>query len=83
MVRGFQQKPDVPSEAIEALIYPNQQYYKDKGFDDAKIREDIENCVRTVNKTLLGYKKIEKITILDQPMDMTTTQKIKRGSVKV
>ena len=83
MVRGFQQKPDVPSEAIEALIYPNQQYYKDKGFDDAKIREDIENCVRTVNKTLLGYKKIEKITILDKPMDMTTTQKIKRGSVKV
>ena len=29
----------------------------------------------------VGYKKIEKITILDKPMEMTTTKKIKRANV--
>jgi long-chain acyl-CoA synthetase len=34
-----------------------------------------------VNAKLSGYKKISKVTILDKPMEMTTTQKIKRNLV--
>ena len=82
MVRGYQQKKDVPCEAIEAVIYPSGDYYKEKGFSTEEIRKDIEATVTSVNKNLLGYKKIEKITILDRPMDMTTTQKIKRANVR-
>ena len=81
LVRGFQQKKNVPCECIEAVIYPSKDYYKEKGFDDEQIKADIEATVKSVNATLMIYKKIEKITILDKPMDMTTTKKIKRNLV--
>ena len=81
LVRGYQQKKDVPCEAIEAVIYPSPDYYKEKNMDKAAVTADIEETVKLVNKSLVGYKKIEKITILDQPMDMTTTKKIKRNTV--
>ena len=45
------------------------------------IRKDIEATVTQVNRSLVGYKKIEKVTIIDKPMDMTTTKKIKRNTV--
>ena len=38
--------------------------------------------VSEVNRNLVGYKKIEKVTIVDKPMEMTTTKKIKRNLVK-
>ena len=82
LVRGFQQKKDVPCECIEAVIYPSKDYYKEKGFDKDQIKADIEETVKTVNASLMIYKKIEKITILDEPMDMTTTKKIKRNLVQ-
>ena len=82
LVRGFQQKKDVPCECIEAVIYPSKDYYKEKGYNESQIKADIEETVKAVNATLMIYKKIEKITILDQPMDMTTTKKIKRNLVK-
>ena len=63
------------------MIYPSEDYYKEKGFSREEIGKDIEATVTAVNKTLVGYKKIEKITILDKPMDMTTTKKIKRNTV--
>lgn len=81
LIRGYQQKKDVPCEAIEAVIYPSSEYYKDKGMDAAAIQKDIEDTVTQVNRSLVGYKKIEKITILDKPMEMTTTKKIKRANV--
>lgn len=81
LVRGFQQKKDVPCECIEAVIYPSKDYYKEKGYDEAQIKDDIEATVKAVNATLMIYKKIEKITIIDKPMDMTTTKKIKRNLV--
>ena len=82
LVRGFQQKKDVPCECIEAVIYPSKDYYKEKGYNESQIKADIEETVKAVNATLMIYKKIEKITILDQPMNMTTTKKIKRNLVK-
>lgn len=80
LIRGFQQKKDVPCECIEAVIYPSKDYYKDKSSEE--IRKDIERIISEVNKDLSGYKKIEKLTILDEPMEETTTRKIKRGTVK-
>ena len=82
LVRGFQQKKNVPCECIEAVIYPSPDYYKEKGFNSDEIKKDIEKTVKEVNADLMGYKKIEKITIIDKPMDMTTTKKIKRATVK-
>ena len=82
LIRGFQQKKDVPCECIEAVIYPSKDYYKDKGMSTEEIKKDIEKVISEVNKELAGYKKIEKLTVLDQPMEETTTRKIKRGMVQ-
>ena len=79
-IRGFQLKPDVPSESIEAVIHPSDEYSKGKSKEE--IESHINEIVSIVNKDLVGYKKIEKITILDKPMEVTTTQKIKRRTVK-
>ncbi len=82
LIRGFQMKKDVPSECIEAVIYPSEDYYKEKNLSPDEIRKDIEGIISEVNKNLVGYKKIEKLTIVDKPMEMTTTKKIKRNLVK-
>lgn len=80
LIRGFQLKPNVPSESIEAVIHPSAEY--SKGKDKAEVEKHINEIVSEVNKNLVGYKKIEKITILDEAMEVTTTQKIKRRTVK-
>ena len=82
LIRGFQMKKDVPCECIEAVIYPNSEFYKDKNMSKEEIEKEITEIVNTVNKDLVGYKKIEKVTFLDEPMEMTTTKKIKRNTVK-
>lgn len=74
LIRGYQEKKDVPSECIEAVIYPDPDL-KDK---EARVNE----IVKEVNQKLVGYKKISKVTIVDKPMVMTTTMKIKRNQVK-
>ncbi len=79
MVRGYMAKKDVPCEQIEAVIFPNQDYYKGKS--ESEIEADIENQVKAVNVNLLAYKRIDKITILKERMQETTTRKIKRNTV--
>ncbi|MCR5732761.1 MAG: AMP-binding protein [Sphaerochaetaceae bacterium] len=79
MVRGYMAKKDVPAEQIEAVIFPSTDYYKGKSAKE--IEEDIEKEVKKVNLTLLAYKRIDKITILEERMQETTTRKIKRNTV--
>ena len=81
LIRGFQQNKDVPSESIEAVIYPSPDYIKENNLSADAVKAEIEKIVGEVNKQLAGYKKIEKITIVDKPMEMTTTKKIKRATV--
>ena len=53
-----------------------EKNYPDKSVDDYK--DMIWNDVKEINKNLADYKHIKKITITDEPMEKTTTQKIKR-----
>jgi long-chain acyl-CoA synthetase len=41
----------------------------------------MERVIKEVNQRVSGYKKITRLTILDEPMDMTSTKKIKRNKV--
>lgn len=79
LIRGYQEKKDVPAECIEALIYPSEEFFKDK---KDSIESEINEIINSVNKELSGYKKISKITLIDKPMEMTSTKKIKRNLVK-
>lgn len=78
LIRGYLKHKNSPSELIEALIFPNSEYYINTKEDQQK---DLERIISEVNQTLQGYKKIAKLTILNDPMEMTSTKKIKRNRV--
>jgi long-chain acyl-CoA synthetase len=84
LVRGFVEDKKLKIENIEALVYPNAELFKDpsgtvKSEDEIKTR--IEAIIQEVNQRLLPYQKIRRTVILKEPMEMTTTKKIKRDSV--
>lgn len=80
LVRGYQQKADVPAEAIEAVIFPNEEYYSEH---QLPIKEDLERIISEVNQRLPLYEKISRLTIAKEAMDMTSTKKIKRNKVTI
>ena len=46
--------------------------------DKAQMQKHMEEIVEEVNKELLPYKRIRKVFVIDEPMEMTSTKKIKR-----
>ena len=81
LIRGFMANKSARAEGIEALIHPNADYYSQNGFTAAQIQNDVEQIVVEVNRKLTAYKKIAKITLVDEPMAMTSTKKIQRNKV--
>ncbi|MDR0562184.1 MAG: AMP-binding protein [Spirochaetaceae bacterium] len=79
LVRGFVLDKKMKIESIEALVFPSQDFFKDA--DAPQITTRIEQIVSEVNQRLLYYQKIEKITILQERMEETTTKKIKRNAL--
>ncbi|MDR2807994.1 MAG: AMP-binding protein [Spirochaetaceae bacterium] len=77
LVRGFVSDKKMKIEAIEALVYPTPEIFKSN--DEAKTR--INTIITEVNQKLLPYQRIDRVTVLEQPMEMTTTKKIKRDAV--
>ncbi|GHT70656.1 long-chain-fatty-acid--CoA ligase [Spirochaetia bacterium] len=79
LIRGFVLDKKMKTEGIEALVYPSPDFFKGK--DAAVIKTRINAIISEVNQRLLPYQRIEKTTILDKEMEMTTTKKIKRDAV--
>jgi long-chain acyl-CoA synthetase len=84
LVRGFVHNKKMKIEGIEALVYPNAEAFNNPpgaaaGKDAVKAR--IEKIIAEVNQRLLSYQRIERVIILDEPMEMTTTKKIKRDAL--
>lgn len=84
-VRGYYADDDKTSEEIEALIYPSDDLYKRLGFErnnefvQEEVLEAIQKTVNKVNKTFQSYSQISKVTLLKEPLEMTTSQKVKRN----
>lgn len=79
LVKGYYKDQESVSELIEALIYPEPDWMgklADKAAADARMREIVEE----VNQKLLPYQKITRVTTLREPLEMTTTKKVKRFS---
>ena len=83
-VCGYITDPAAKSEGVEAKIYPADDLFKRlnvgrgmPGSEEA-VRGVIEPIVEKVNRTLQPYQRISKITLLDEPLEMTTTKKVKR-----
>ena len=83
-VMGYHPADDLTSEAIEVLVYPSDELYKTLNLErgtaagDSAAYKKIETIVEIVNKELLPYQRITKTTLLDTPLEMTTTKKVKR-----
>lgn len=86
-VRGYHPDDDKTSELIEALIYPSDSLYQKLGcernnqFVQDEVMEEIRKDVAKVNKNFQTYSQITKITLLKEPLEMTTSQKVKRNFI--
>ena len=78
LVCGYELDKNMKTEGIEALIYPNYDIFANTSSE--AIEAKIKSIVDDVNKKLLPYQKIQKLTVLSEPLEMTTTKKIKRFS---
>ncbi len=67
------------SEGIRIVIHPSDQFAKGKTLDE--IAAHMESVVECVNRELQSYKKITLISVVDEPLPMTSTRKIKRFEV--
>jgi long-chain acyl-CoA synthetase len=83
LVRGFVANAKLNREGIEAMIYPNPELKNADGqpFSKAELKAKIDSIVSEVNQRLLPYQRIDRTVILDQPMEMSSTKKIKRFTV--
>ena len=81
LVRGYIPDRKTKSEHIEALIYPSQDYWKEKNVDNAAILVRMEEIVSEVNGRLLPYGRIERTRLVADRMEETTTKKIKRDTL--
>ena len=87
-IQGYIANAETKSEELEALVYASDDLYKklnltreDKA-SEKNIYAEIEKIVTKINKTLLPYQRITKITLLEKPLEMTTTKKVKRNYKK-
>jgi len=87
MVRGYVKDEAMKSEGIEALVYPSYDHFEALGkqresdYSKEEIKERIDQIVAEVNRDLAPFQRIERTAVLDEPMEMTTTKKIKRHKV--
>ncbi|MFW5797867.1 MAG: hypothetical protein ACOCXE_05090 [Spirochaetota bacterium] len=97
MVKGYISNEELREEDVEAYVYPDLDYFGDQqgtqsepteaapGQSTEPDWEAIERranaIVEEVNKELMPYQRIKRVTVLREPMEMTTTKKIKRHKV--
>jgi long-chain acyl-CoA synthetase len=87
-VVGYLIDPATKSEGIEALVYPADDLFKRydvmRGTPESEdvVNQAIDEIVDKVNRNLQTYQRISKVTILSEPLEMTTTQKVKRTYAK-
>ncbi len=87
-VQGYIANAERHSEELEALVYPSDSAYESRNLKRADkdaqepIKAVITDIVDKINRKLLPYQRITRTTILDAPLEMTTTLKVKRHYTK-
>jgi len=78
LVRGYIPEGKSVAEEIEALVYPNQDWAAQNKLTSEQIEARIQEIIAEVNQRLRPYQKITRIQLLNEPLEMTTTKKLKR-----
>jgi len=83
LIRGFVADEKMKIEGIEALVYPNPELKNEAGqpLSLTELKRKIHAIISEVNQRLQPYQKIDRTVILDKPMEMSSTKKIKRFTV--
>ena len=66
---------------VKARVFPNLDYLKQKFGrqpSDEETEKAVKGAIKAVNKKIPGYKRIKTVEVLDNALEKTTTQKIKR-----
>ncbi|MCG8454198.1 MAG: AMP-binding protein [Spirochaetales bacterium] len=83
MIRGYVANQATRAEGIEAVIFPSKDHFDSLGiYETEMIHHDIIHSVKSVNKELLAYKRINRIRFSADALPMTSTRKIKRQVVE-
>ena len=83
-VQGYIANKDTRSEELEALVYPSDDFYAEIKMERSSpgasliAKERMEHIVNKINRKLLPYQRITKVTLLESPLETTTTLKVKR-----
>jgi long-chain acyl-CoA synthetase len=83
LVRGYNPEGKSVAEEIEALVYPNQDWISQNRLEPHQIEARIQDIITEVNQKLRPYQKITRTHLLHEPLEMTTTKKVKRQSAKI
>lgn len=85
-VQGYLENAKEKTEAIEALIYPSDAAFAkcntkrgESLFVSDELKSLLQADVNAVNKNLQPYARITKLTVLENPLEMTTSMKVKRN----
>ena len=73
---GYVKDKALKAEGIRAIIYPSKNVRET--MKDDEIQKKMEGIISDVNKNLQAYKKISMVTVAKEPLEMTSTKKIKR-----
>ena len=88
-VRGYVENESKKAESLEALVYPADSLYSKLGITrDTKtpaaeeaVKKRVFDIVDKINRNLQPYQRITNIIILEKPLEMTTTLKVKRTQI--
>ena len=78
-VLGYLKDKQSAGEHVRIIIFPSPVFAEGK--TRAAIQERMEQIVTEVNATLLPYKRIEMVTVVDEPLSMTSSKKVRRSEV--
>ncbi len=88
LIRGYEMDRRTRSEGIEAVVFPDYDYFSTleqrtgERWDRARIEQRVDGILAEVNLRMQPYQRISRTTVLERPMEMTTTRKIKRHAVQ-
>ena len=76
----------VPGERVGAIVYPNEDFYKQQNGgtlpDWSKVEEDVKSRVQKRSAELADYKRIRKVVVYKSPLERTSVGKIRRVTYK-
>jgi len=83
LIRGYMVDAKMKIEGIEAIIYPSPELKNEAGksYSQEELKAIMNKIISEVNQRLLPYQKINRNVILTEPMEMSSTKKIKRFTV--